>query len=198
MNGKMRLFFIVMTVLICNGARAQKSNTVDSLTISKIVVDFFEWYLTEIKNHRYSEFQPSIIEGANGMTTLYMDNYLENLIKNGFSDSLILREKLSYLPCDVNLKRIRFNDFKANFSDLDDIENIDCDFGNYYRWIGGQEAPNGIRIKNIKHINSVTVEVVIDYFDESEEMNKAFFWGNNSVFLRRIGGIWKIDNISSH
>ncbi len=198
MNCKIQIFFIVVTLLFCNEGKSQNLNKNDSLTISKTVVDFFEWYLTAIREHRYSEFQPSILEGVNGMTTLQVDKYLKNLIRYGFSDSLILREKSSYLPCESNLKKIKFTDFKANFDDLDEIENIECDFGNNYRWIGGQEAPMGIRVKNIMQINSVSVEVVIDYFDESDEMNKVFFWGSNSVSMRRISGIWKIDNIHSY
>ncbi|BDD03869.1 hypothetical protein [Aureibacter tunicatorum] len=86
---------------------------------------------------------------------------------------------------------------KTLFTDLDDYEKANCDFGNYYRWIGGQEPIDGIKIDSVKFVNPNSVLVTISYFDIEPNKNKKYHWGKNHLSLIKIDDNWFIDKIDS-
>jgi hypothetical protein len=196
MNYKFGLIIIVLTLSLSSKLTAQNSNKRDSLKVCIAVNDFFEWYIDAINQKKNSDFQPTFIESKNGMTTLNFNRYFNNLTKYGFSDSLLIKEKLSYQHCIDELKKVKYSDFNTKFTDLEDFENMQCDFGNYYRWIGGQEPIDGIRIKNVKFNSSFSVTVQIENFDYNPEEKKNIYWGSNLVTLKKIKHNWKIENIN--
>ena len=194
MSYKSVLFFIILIIFpLTFELTAQKPTNSDASIIYKTVSNFFDWYINAIKQKKYSEFQPSFVESKSGMTTLNFTEYFTILAKNGFSDPLIIKEKASYQRCIVNLENIRYIDFKTKFTDLDDFERMGCDFTNYYRWIGGQEPIDGIRIKSFQFNGSDSVTVLIDNYNIGEGVN--YYWGNKVVTLIKIADNWKINSI---
>ena len=180
------LFLILITGLTVGynlNLKAENNLESDSLEVCKITSGFFEWYIKAIKGKQYTEFQPAFAQNQNGMATLDFTGYLENLRKYNFTDSLIIKEKQSYDACIDNLGKVQYADFKTNFVDLDDFEKAGCDFGNYYRWIGGQEPIDGIRIINVQLMSKNLALVTIGYFNFDSEKNKYYYWGNNIVVL---------------
>jgi hypothetical protein len=159
-------------------------------------MQFYSWYIAAIKDKRYEEFRPVFSEDTNGMATLNLSVYLNNLEKLGFSDSLIQLEKLSYNPCIENLAQLKYSEFKSKWTDLDDFEQHNCDFGNYYRWIGGMEPIDGIRVKKIDFVNQGYAKVNIEYYTNGDNNNKDF-WGGNKIELIKIKSRWQINNIQS-
>ncbi|MBC7390463.1 MAG: hypothetical protein H7329_14705 [Opitutaceae bacterium] len=196
MNFKIWLIFIALISFSAFKLNAQNTIKVDSLEICNTVNDFFEWYLEAINQKRHSEFQPVFVESKTGMTTLDFTKYFYNLTKHGFLDSLIIKEKLSYQHCLDELRKVKYHDFKTNFTDLDDFETVQCDFSNFYRWTGGQEPIDGIKIKSVTLINTYSAKVLIQYFDKNLEKNKNFYWGNNLVTLTKVEHSWKIESIN--
>jgi hypothetical protein len=184
---------VLLSVHFSSDAQVQDP---DSIKISNIVYDFYKWYLESIKDRKYQEFQPKFVEDKKGMTTLDCSNYLQNLEKHSFSDSLMLREKNSYKTCINNLAQIQFSVFTSEWNDLDNFEESGCDFSNYYRWIGGMDPIDGIRIIKIdfKKLNIATVQ--IDYFSFGANNSKDFV-GSNVVELIKLGKSWKINKILS-
>ena len=170
----------------------------NTIKISYDVNGFYEWYLTSIKEKKYSDFEPKLVESKNGKTTLDYTKYLDNLKTQGFSDSLLMKEKLSYSECIENLEKVKISDFeKTIFIDLDEYEQTNCDFGNYYRWTGGQEPIDGIRIIDIKFISPDNALVTIDYFEINSKENKKYYWGKNGLTLIKQNNDWLIDNVDS-
>ncbi|MFC0878973.1 hypothetical protein ACE01N_20430 [Saccharicrinis sp. FJH2] len=177
---------------------ASDNSTADSIKVAQIVKGFYDWYLTSIREKIDSDFKPKFIESKNGMTTLDYSKYLDNLKAHGFSDSLLMKEKQSYSECIENLEKVKFFDFeKTTFIDLDEYEQANCDFGNFYRWTGGQEPVDGIRIIDIKFISTNRAYVTIDYFEFNSEKNKKYYWGKNGLTLIKIDSDWFIDKIDS-
>ena len=186
------LIFIVLTFSLSSELIAQESANNDAPIIYKTVSNFFDWYIDAIKQHKGSAFKPTFVESQSGMTTLDFSEYFTNLIRNGFSDSLIIKEKMSYKRCITNLENVKYIDLKTKFDALDDLERADCDFGNYYRWMGGQEPVDGVRIKSLQFNNPDSATAIVDYF----YYNSKDYWGENVIKLIRIKGDWKIDDIS--
>ncbi len=169
----------------------------DSIKVVQIVNEFYDWYIRAIKNNNNTDYKPRFIESENGMTTLDFSKYIENLKTYGFSDSLILREKKSYSECIENLEKVKFSDFENTiFIDLDEYEQANCDFGNYYRWTGGQEPIDGIRIKDVKLISEGFVWVSIDYF-VVDSKNTRHYLGKNSLILKKLNNDWQINSVDS-
>ncbi|MFB6319042.1 hypothetical protein [Saccharicrinis sp. FJH54] len=192
------IWVLIFLLLFSNKLSASDFMKNDSLKVAEIVNEFYEWYITAIKEKNYSEFGPKFIENKNGMTTLEFSTYLKNLKTKAFSDSLILKEKQSYQVCIRNLEKVKYSDFqKTSFTDLDEFEQAHCDFGNYYRWIGGQEPIDGIRIKKTTFQSTDLVIVKIDYFEYSKEKNEKYFWGENRLTLKKLRNHWFIYRIDS-
>lgn len=169
----------------------------DSIKVVQIVNGFYDWYIRAIKIKNNTDYKPRFVESENGMTTLDFSIYIENLKTNGFSDSLIFREKKSYSECIENLGKVKFSNFKKTiFIDLDEYEQVNCDFGNYYRWTGGQEPIDGIRIKDIKLISEDFAWVSIDYFVVDSKDTRHYL-GKNSLILKRLNNDWQINSVDS-
>lgn len=192
------ILILIVLIGFSNNLRASDNSRTDSIKVAQIVNGFYDWYLTAIKEKNYSEYKPRFIETKKGMTSLDLSEYIEDLTANGFSDSLILKEKQSYSNCIENLGKVKYSDFqKATFTDLDEYEKANCDFGNYYRWIGGQEPIEGIRINDIKFISLDLVLVSIEYLEVDTKDNKKHYWGKNCLTLKRLNNDWYIDQIDS-
>lgn len=72
---------------------------------------------------------------------------------------------------------------------------IECDFGNSYRWMGGQEPIGGIRIQTVRLNNSLSATVAIQYTDYNPENEGNTYWGRNILTMVKVNGIWKIDDV---
>jgi hypothetical protein len=170
--GRLKWILICLIGLSYN-LSASDNPVADSVKVAQVANGFYNWYLAAIKEKSYPEFQPVFVETKGGMTILDFARYIENLKAHGFSDSLILKEKQSYSVCIENLEKVKYSEFKKTaFTDLDESEQASCDFGNYYRWIGGQEPVDGIRITDIKFTSENYALVSIDYFDNDDKSDK--------------------------
>jgi len=166
----------------------------DSVKVEKIVNNFFNWYIGEIKTNNSVEFMPQFVESNQGMTTLDFSKYLKNLRQYQFSDSLIESERLTYLECTSHLEKVKYSDFKSSWTDLDDFESTDCDFANSYRWTGGMEPIDCIRIVDLKMTSNQTGVVQLK-FCGIDSNNKEYFWGKKTVILEKQYDNWKIVKI---
>lgn len=189
---------LIFLIGFSSNLKASDKLNADSIKISQIVHGFYNWYLTSIKEKKYSDFKPRFIESKNGMTTLDYSAYLDNLKIHGFSDTLIKKEQQSYSDCIENLGKVKYADFqKSSFTDLDEYEQTNCDFGNFYRWTGGQEPIDGVRIIDIKFISNDKAYVSIDYFEINSKENGKYYWGANCLTLIKNDNDWLIDKIDS-
>ena len=192
------IWILILFIGFSSNLRASDNNNADSIKVAQIVNSFYDWYLTSIKEKKYSDFKPKFTESKNGMTTLDYTKYLDNLKMLGFSDSLINKERQSYSDCIENLGKVKFSDFqRTTFTDLDEYEQANCDYGNYYRWTGGHEPIDGIRIIDVKFISTDKACVTIDYFEFNSDENKKYYWGKNGLTLIKIDSDWFIDKIDS-
>jgi hypothetical protein len=192
---KRSFFLILFLVLFSTGVNAESFTNKDSSEVSTKVSDFFNWYLTAIDEQQYKEFQPRFVEDKNGMTTLDYSIYMANLKKYHFSDSLIQTEKQYYQKCIENLEKIKYSDFNTKYTDLDQFEDIDCDFGNSYRWTGGQEAPDKMKIIKVEFKNNDTAFITVSYGSSTAGDDENSYWGNLIVSMKKIAGLWKITNL---
>jgi hypothetical protein len=189
---------ILFIAVLSTPVSASDIDKTDSLEIAGIATSFFDWYLTAIKEHRYVDFEPRFVENGTGMTTLNDSAYIKNLIRYKFSTTLIYKERQSYKTCIDNLKKTKYSDFKKTiFIDLDEYEKAQCDFGNYYRWIGGQVPIDGIRITGIESNGRGQVLVTIEYFTMNLKSNKRDYWGRNTLTMTKINHEWYIDKFDS-
>jgi len=190
---KIILTFVLLEFLTFK-IEAQNYSHSDSIDVSQTVLNFFDWYINAIKTHKGIEFNPQFVETENGMTTLDFKIYFENLKKLSFSDTLIEIERQSYYDCLENLAKVKYSEFLKEFDDLDDFEATNCDFTNYYRWTGGQDICDGIKIKEIGFVNNRKCIVTFQKFDQTE--NGYSFWRNtNKVTLIKPIDTWLILNI---
>jgi hypothetical protein len=166
----------------------------DSVRLLKIVNNFYNWYIEVTKTNNRIEFMPQFIENNRGMTTLDFSRYFENLRKYQFSDSLIKSERLTYQECISHIKKVKYSDFKTSWTDLDVFESTNCDFANSYRWIGGMEPVDCIRIVDLK-IQSNQTGLVQLQFCGIDSNDKEYFWGKKTVILEKQNNNWKIIKI---
>jgi hypothetical protein len=184
----------ILFLLLGNFKSAKAEVPKDS--INYIVINFYTWYIKSIKESEFDAFKPIFIEKSDGMTTLDFSRYVANLKQHGFSDTFIKKELASYSECINNLSEVTYSEFgKTVLADLDDFEEANCDFGNQYRWLGGQEVCNGVTIKSTKTIHQDECIVMVDKFDLNEE-NEPVYWGKQIfIIFKRIDNQWKIDEI---
>ncbi|MFN6945560.1 MAG: hypothetical protein ACK4ND_11480 [Cytophagaceae bacterium] len=200
MNFLLLVFFSILTVS-CNvqgnksKLRAVTISANDSLDVSRVVTEFYEWYIDVVKTRNHSEYQPVFTKSKEGIATLDYSVYIENLKKHHFSDSFIKLEKESYEVCKNNLEKHSFSEFESNFTDLDHFEETSCDFGNYYRWTGGQEPIDGIRINKVEFSSKGKAVVYLSFFIFSKK-DESYYWGNTSVTLAKQKNKWKITGIA--
>jgi hypothetical protein len=172
-----------------------KDDQPDSIRVIKIVNDFFDWYITSVKEQKYMEFRPVFAERADGMTTLDFSTYLENLKRLSFSDELLKEEKRQYNNCVKNLGNIKYSDFESEYVDLDQFEIILCDFTNHYRWTGGMDPVERFRIKNVKINKHKVAKVEVDFSFTNQNKTEQSFSKGRTVTLIRKKSDWKIKEI---
>jgi hypothetical protein len=166
----------------------------DSTKVETIVKNFFNWYIGVVKSNNRVEFLPQFVENDKGMTTLDFSKYFENLKKYQLCDSLIESERLSYQVCISHLENVKYSDFKTSWIDLDDFESTNCDFANTYRWTGGMEPVDCIKIVDVKIISNQTGLVQLK-FCGIDSNDKEYFRGKKTVILEKQNGNWKIIEI---
>lgn len=168
-------------------------NDTDSLEVTKIVTNFYNWYILSTKHNDFMDTGPIFLTDTNGVVRLDYSKYIAKLKKYNFADTLIYKEILTYKNCEDNLKNISKSDF-LKFEDLDDYENIDCAFSNSYRWIGGQEMCDGVRVNSVDFLDMKNCYLTIEFYNISNE--NRYYWGNNiKVSLLRIYNKWEICDI---
>ena len=192
MNKTIKILLSILCFFVFIKAEGQNTES-DSIKVVKIVNEFYNWYITTPKDESENVMMPTFSTTSNNLKCLDYSNYVANLRKYHFSEELIKKEIQSYKTCDENLRKITTEEY-AKFEDIDDFENIDCDFTNSFRWIGGQEMIDGIKITNIDFVNNRTIDVIIEYF--SKNRNEFSYWGNRTrITLIKKSNAWKINNI---
>ena len=194
----MKYILTLLSFLVFNvtASSSNLSDNLDSTKIQSTINQFYDWYINAIKDRRYSEFQPRFTKSIDGMTTLDLKEYKSNLRKYGFDDSLIDSESQSYQECIKHLSEVPYSDFKkTKFVDLYEYEVSECDFTNYYRWIGGQEICDGIEIQNIEFIND-RATVLLKKYDLRNDQSRMYWNYSIKVELRNNKGNWTIESIN--
>jgi hypothetical protein len=188
-----KLFYTILVLFVCIGVNGQIANS-DSTKIVETTNDFYEWYIYSTRHENNIENRPEFVRDASGFICLDYTKYITNLRKYSFTDSLIIKEILTYKECEENLRCISISEF-AKFDDLDDFERIGCAFSNSYKWIGGQEMIDGITINEIEFLSKSICHVTIEYY--SNNRNEKSFWGNKTlVKLKKCRNTWKIFDIN--
>jgi len=201
MNRTIKLIILLSVLMFANNSKANDIKT-DLTKIIQYVNEFYDWYISAIKERNNLDYMPRFVETENGMTSLDFSKYIENLRKYRFSDSLIIKERESYLKCIENLRTIKFSDFgKTIFTTIDEFEDACCDFGNHYRWLGGQEPYAGMRIQDIQFISTDSILVSIEYswisFDEEINAVYIYYGDGNKLILIKQNDDWYIDKVDS-
>jgi len=194
-----KLTILLSALMFASNSRASNDIETDSLKLVQIVNEFYDWYISAIKEENNTDYMPRFVETENGMTSLDFSIYIENLKTHRFSDSLIIKEKESYSKCIENLRTIKFSDLRE--ITLDEAEEMCCDFGNRFRWTGGMEPVDGMRIQDIQFTSTDTVLVSIEYswlgFDEDLDAEYTYYGGGNKLILIKQDNDWYIDKVDS-
>lgn len=192
---------VVETELICPDSTIQivsdeqnHNHEKDSIVITKISTDFFYWYISNAKENNFSEYNPIEIQDTNGMTTLNFSKYFQNLVNLSFSDSLLTKEKRSYKKCMLNLAKVNYSDY-LKLEDLEDFESLNCDFGNYYRWTGGQEMFDGYSVTKMELEKENAIVKGLLFFNDTEKIEIRNFEREISMIFIKQKDKWKILDI---
>ncbi|WP_321281901.1 hypothetical protein [Marinifilum fragile] len=179
--------FLILSSFLKVHAQERKT---DGLLVEQTLNDFFEWYIHSTRYEENEENRPIFIIDSNDVVCLDLTRYIANLRIHHFSEDLITTEIASYKNCEENLKKITKEEFLA-FEDIFAYEDIDCGFDNNYKWIGGQEMIDGIRINKCVFSDQKNCHLEIEYY--SLNGDEKYFWKNNTIIkLRKIKNTWKI------
>jgi hypothetical protein len=192
---KKKILLSFLILISCFQVRGQETNSkTDTITVVQVVNDFYEWYIISSRKERNEENRPIFIfDHKNETVRLDFTRYLQNLKKFNFSQTLINREILDYKKCEQNLEKITPEEF-AGFEDPLDYEDIGCGFDNSYKWIGGQEMCDGIRINKVEFLSTGICRMEIEYFSINGDHKS--FWGNSTIImLQKFDELWKINDI---
>jgi hypothetical protein len=190
------IFSFIISMLSFNLTFGQKFFNTDSVNACKVTSEFFDWYVGAIKGTIKTSYQPRFAKSNNGMTTLDFKGYFDNLKRLHCTDNLIQKERDSYNECLSNLSKIKFTDFETRFTDLDQFESINCDFENYYRWTGGQEPIDGIKIERVARINTDAFLVTVTYYVDNGQGYGLSYWGTNKLSIVKQNEKWMINDIN--
>ena len=192
MKSMIKYSYSILVLFVCCGVYGQCADP-DSIRVVETTKDFYGWYINSTRNENNDENRPEFIIDTSGTICLDYSKYIANLRKYNFTDSLINKEIHSYRKCEDNLRYISKSEF-AEFDDLDDFERIECAFSNSYRWIGGQEMIDGIKIINVDFSSKFICHVTIEYYSINQDAKS--FWGNKTlVNLKKSNRTWKIFDI---
>jgi hypothetical protein len=150
---RLTLLFLIIQIVYGSADGQTKIPSQDSVVISSQIIGFYSWYFEVIKNDKMDgEFNPMFVRQNNGMTTLDFTNYRNGLRRHKFTDAFIERKVSTYKTCVQNLNQIPFDEF-SKLTDLDDFENINCDFGNRYEFTGGMEPKHAAELINLQLVD---------------------------------------------
>ncbi len=160
----------------------------DSVDIKNQIEGFYSWYVDMIKEKRLNkDFNPSFVRLDNGMTTLDFKNYKGGLRRYKFSDDFIERKVNDYKPCVDNLRTVPYDSF-VKF-ELDEHEQLKCDFSNTHEWTGGMEPVDKADLSNLELVDKKTIIGHVDFTSYSQPDGKAI------VSFKKIKGEWRVDNL---
>ena len=188
---KQELYFKIDGVNFDNYTKKELTN--EQKEITSLVNEFFSWYIQCTKKHN-EIFMPEFGKDKNGRATLHFDKYIDNLKRYHFSDSLIQKEIASYEPCLKNLQKTPYDEFQK-WDGLDQYEMSNCDFGNQYRWSGGQEPIDTVKIVEFVQLDesNYTLKSARGGFISPEE---GYSYTNDiTLNVIKQKGVWKINNI---
>jgi len=187
-----KVFVLIIAVTSLNCSAQLSNQEKDSVVVTQVSTDFFNWYIKSAKSGEQAEYNPIEVQDKNGMTTLDFSRYMKNLRKYSFSDSLMKRERMSYVGCIQKLSNIKYTDY-LKLTDLDDFENLEDDFTNQYRWTGGQEMFDGYAVSSVEFTKQgAVVHGRLYYVDDTSNENSG---GEISTVLIKQDGAWKISDI---
>lgn len=191
---------VLFIVLICFSLSAQgqsakltKISINDSVKIQTKIVGFYSWYADLIKRQKLNkEFNPAFIKDANGMTTLDFARYRAGLRKFDFTDDFIKRKINGYKPCFDSLKTISYEAF-IKF-ELDELEQIECDFSSTYEWSGGMEPIDGAELVTLDKMDKRTMESRVRFYNSTPDGVKHY-WGSATLTIIQYKTGWMINDL---
>lgn len=175
-------------------AKLTKISINDSVKIQTKIVGFYTWYADLNKRQKLNkEFNPIFIKDANGMTTLDFAKYRAGLRKFDFTEDFIKRKVNGYKPCLDHLKTISFDAFMK--FELDELEQIKCDFSNTYEWSGGMEPIDGAELVTLAKIDKHTMKSTIRFYDTTTDKKVKHYSGSATVTLINSKTGWMINDL---
>ncbi len=187
---RITLLFVIMQIAIHGTSSGQaKITSKDSIDIKTQIEGFYSWYIEIIRDHKLNkDFNPSFVKRDDGMTTLDFTKYKDGLRRYKFTEDFIQRKISDYKSCTDKLNEIPFDKF-SQFTDLDDFESIDCDFGNRYEWTGGMEPKDRAELVSLKFIDKATINAQLNFVSSDRPDGTAM------VTLRKHKKEWLVDNL---
>jgi len=187
---------ILWTTLTAWGQSDRKVYHGDSLQVKNKIETFYSWYAGLIKSHKVDkDFSPNFIKRSDGMTTLDFTKYRDGLKKHSFTDNFIERKIKDYGQCVDNLGKIKYETF-LKFEDLDQFEEIKCDFNNVHEWTSDMEPHDGAKLLSLKAIDKKTIIGIVQFF--SINVNGQYFlwdYKQATVTFLRQGKDWRINDL---
>ena len=116
-------------------------------------------------------------------------NYKEGLRKYGFTNDFIERKVNDYKPCVDNLKSIPFD--SLNGFELDELENLKCDFSNTYEWGAGMDPIDGAVLVGLNKLSDREIEAIIKF--RSGDGDKGYITGANTFTVIKNKTHWQIN-----
>jgi len=173
----------------------QASSLQDSIAVKKIVETFYQWYAELIKDEKIgTEFNPRFVKAKNGMTSLDFSKYIDGLRNNHFTEGYIKRKIKDYDPCINNLAKIKYETL-LGFEDLDQFEEIKCDFSNVYEWIADMEPHDGAELTRVISTEKGLIGTIQFYNINTDGKKSIWDHKNATIIFRLESNEWRIDNI---
>ena len=175
--------------------KSNKASLNDSIFVKERIEGFYSWYSELIKSRLVSKnFNPTFEKRKDGMTTLNFSNYKNGLRDHGFSEGFIDLKVNGYKQCFDNLGKIKYEAFKK-FKDLDQFEEIKCDFENTHEWFESMETYEGAELIDFEILSNDIVQGVVEFFNTDKKGNKFHSKQKAIVTFLRQGREWKINNL---
>lgn len=183
---KLVLMMVFVFPLPTHGQSKIKSK--DSVDIKNQIEGFFTWYVGMIKEKKLNkDFNPGFVRLDDGMTTLDFKNYKDGLRRYKFSDDFVERKVNEYKPCVDNLRTVQYHSF-VKF-ELDEHEQLKCDFSNTFEWTGGMEPVDKAELSSLEPVDKKTIIGHVDFTSYSRQDRKAI------VTFKKLKGEWRVDNL---
>lgn len=164
----------------------------DSIKVKQTCESFYGWYGSMTVSREIEIFNPQFVRTPDGMTTLDFSTYRKGLKRHNFTEELIEKRIKNFDKCVDNLRSIAYEDY-LKFRDLDQFEEISCDFSNQYEFVGGMEWINGGDLTNIEWIDEMTAKATISIYSILHDKKNPH--GDRTITLTKEKGKWKISDI---